>query len=200
MKFYGDTMSNLIAELSRLPGIGTKTAQRLAFYIINMPEKNAEKLSSAILNAKSKIKKCSICNNISDSDPCPICANTKRDMKTIMVVETPQDMASYEKIREYNGLYHILNGVISPMAGIGPNEIDLKNLFTRIAEFNVTEVILATNPTVEGEATAMYIAKMLKPFEVKATRLAKGIPVGGDLEYVDEVTLTQALNGRSVIN
>ena len=136
MKFYGDTMSNLIEELSRLPGIGTKSAQRLAFYIINMPEKNVEKLSSSILAAKDKIKKCSVCGNISDSDPCLICANTKRDMKTIMVVESPQDMASYEKIREYNGLYHILNGVISPMAGISPDDINLKSLFTRITERN----------------------------------------------------------------
>jgi len=196
MKIYGDTMSSLIEELSRLPGIGTKTAQRLAFYIINMPEKNVEKLSSAILLAKTKMKKCSICNNISDKDPCQICSNLKRDMKTIMVVETPQDMASYEKIREYNGLYHILNGVISPMAGVGPDEINLKNLFKRVAEDSVEEVILATNSTVEGEATAMYIAKMLKNFGVRTTRIAKGIPVGGDLEYVDEVTLTQALNGR----
>lgn len=196
MSFYGDTMSNLIEELSRLPGIGSKSAQRLAFYIINMPEKNASKLATSIVEAKNKIKKCNICNNISDSDPCPICSSLKRDMKTIMVVETPQDMASYEKIREYNGLYHILNGVISPMSGIGPDDIDLKSLFKRVTEDGIEEIILATNPTVEGEATAMYIAKMLKNFGIKTTRIARGIPVGGDLEYVDEVTLTQALNGR----
>lgn len=196
MKFYGDTMSNLIEELSRLPGIGSKSAQRLAFYIINMPEKNASKLATSIMEAKSKIKKCSICNNISDSDPCPICSSVKRDMNTIMVVESPQDMASYEKIREYNGLYHVLNGVISPMNGIGPDDIDLKGLFGRVTKDGVSEIILATNPTVEGEATAQYIGKMLKNFGIKTTRIARGIPVGGDLEYVDEVTLTQALNGR----
>ncbi|MCQ2978615.1 MAG: recombination mediator RecR [Clostridia bacterium] len=196
MKFYGDSMSNLIEELSRLPGIGSKSAQRLAFYIINMPEKNASKLATSIIEAKEKIKKCSICNNISDTDPCPICQSVKRDMNTIMVVESPQDMASYEKIREYNGLYHVLNGVISPMSGIGPDDIDLKGLFSRVTKDGVSEVILATNPTVEGEATAQYIGKMLKNFDIKTTRIARGIPVGGDLEYVDEVTLTQALNGR----
>ena len=196
MNYYGDSMSNLIEELSRLPGIGSKSAQRLAFYIINMPEKNATKLANSIVDAKSKIKKCSICNNISDTDPCPICQSTKRDMNTIMVVESPQDMASYEKIREYNGLYHVLNGVISPMSGIGPDDIDLKGLFSRVTKDGVSEVILATNPTVEGEATAQYIGKMLKNFDIKTTRIARGIPVGGDLEYVDEVTLTQALNGR----
>lgn len=196
MSFYGDTMASLIEELSRLPGIGAKSAQRLAFYIIKMPDKNATKLANSIMEAKAKIKKCSICNNLSDVDPCPICSNTKRDMSTIMVVETPQDMASYEKIREYNGLYHVLNGVISPMNGIGPDDIDLKSLFKRVSDDDVREVILATNPTVEGEATAMYISKSLKPFNVKTTRIARGIPVGGDLEYVDEVTLTEALNGR----
>lgn len=196
MNYYGDSMSSLIEELSRLPGIGNKSAQRLAFYIIDMPEKNATKLANSILDAKSKIKKCSICNNISDTDPCPICQSTKRDLNTIMVVETPQDMASYEKIREYNGLYHVLNGVISPMNGIGPDDIDLKSLFQRVAKDEVEEVILATNPTVEGEATAQYIGKMLKTFGIKTTRIARGIPIGGDLEYVDEVTLTQALNGR----
>ena len=197
MSFYGETMSNLIEELSRLPGIGAKSAQRLAFYIIKMPEKNATKLANSIIEAKAKIKKCSICNNISDQDPCPICSNTKRDMSTIMVVETPQDMASYEKIREYNGLYHVLNGVISPMNGISADDIDLKGLFKRVTDDGIREIILATNPTVEGEATAMYIAKSLKPFNVKTTRIARGIPVGGDLEYVDEVTLTEALNGRT---
>lgn len=196
MSFYGDTMASLIEELSRLPGIGAKSAQRLAFYIIKMPDKNATKLANSIMEAKAKIKKCSICNNLSDVDPCPICSNTKRDMSTIMVVETPQDMASYEKIREYNGLYHVLNGVISPMNGIGPDDIDLKSLFKRVSDDDVREVILATNPTVEGEATAQYIGKMLKNFGIKTTRIARGIPVGGDLEYVDEVTLTQALNGR----
>ena len=196
MNYYGDSMSSLIEELSRLPGIGNKSAQRLAFYIIDMPEKNATKLANSILDAKQKIKKCSICNNISDVDPCPICQSTKRDMNTIMVVETPQDMASYEKIREYNGLYHVLNGVISPMNGVGPDDIDLKSLFGRVAKDGVSEVILATNPTVEGEATAQYIGKMLKNFGIKTTRIARGIPIGGDLEYVDEVTLTQALNGR----
>lgn len=197
MSFYGETMSNLIEELSRLPGIGSKSAQRLAFYIIKMPDKNATKLANSIIEAKSKIKKCSICNNLSDVDPCPICSNPKRDMSTIMVVETPQDMASYEKIREYNGLYHVLNGVISPMNGITPDDIDLKGLFKRVTDDGIREIILATNPTVEGEATAMYISKSLKPFNVKTTRIARGIPVGGDLEYVDEVTLTEALNGRT---
>ena len=164
--------------------------------VINMPEKNATKLANSIVDAKSKIKKCSICNNISDTDPCPICQSTKRDMNTIMVVETPQDMASYEKIREYNGLYHVLNGVISPMSGVGPDDIDLKSLFGRVAKDGVNEVILATNPTVEGEATAMYISRLLKPAGIKVTRIAHGIPVSGDLEYADEVTILKALEGR----
>lgn len=193
--YYGDPINKLIEQLSRLPGIGGKSAQRIAFYIINMPTEQAKALSEAILNAKNEVKYCSVCCNLTDSDPCSICGNDKRDKSTIMVVEDPRDMAAYEKTGEYKGLYHVLHGSISPLKDIGPEDIKLRELITRIDE-TISEVIIATNPTVEGEATAMYISRLLKPMGVRVSRIAHGVPVGSDLEYVDEVTLSRALEGR----
>lgn len=199
MNYYGSPITKLIEELSQLPGIGGKSAQRLAFYIINMPEQKVENLATAIIEAKKKIKYCSCCYNITDTDICSICSNPNRDRKTIMVVEDPRDMAAYEKTKEYKGLYHILHGAISPMTGVGPNDIKIKELLQRVHDNEIDEIILATNPNVEGEATAMYISKILKPFSIRTTRIANGVPVGGDLEYVDEVTLSRALEGRREI-
>lgn len=197
MNYYGNPITRLIEEFSGLPGIGGKSAQRLAFYIINMPKEKALSLASAITEARENVKYCSICCNLTDDDPCPICSNLKRDNKTIMVVEDPRDMAAYERTKQYHGLYHILHGAISPMLGIGPQEIKIKELLNRLQEnTNVEEVILATNPNVEGEATAMYISRLLKPLQIKVTRIANGVPVGGDLEYIDEITLSRALEGR----
>ena len=196
MNFYGNYITRLIEELSSLPGIGSKSAQRLAFYIINMPDEKAEALAEAIIKAKKNIKYCSVCCNISDSDVCPVCANPKRDHSVIMVVEDPRDMAAYEKTKEFKGVYHVLHGAISPMTGVGPNDIRIKELLERIQKEPVEEIIIATNPNVEGEATAMYISRLLKPFGIKVSRIANGVPVGGDLEYVDEVTLSRALEGR----
>ena len=195
MNYYGNPITKLIEELSALPGIGGKSAQRLAFFIINMPKERALALSSSIKEARENVRYCSICCNLTDEDPCPICSNLKRDHKTIMVVEDPRDMAAYERTREFHGVYHVLHGAISPMTGVGPNDIRIAELVKRMDE-NVKEVILATNPNVEGEATAMYISRLLKPMGVKVTRIANGVPVGGDLEYVDEVTLSRALEGR----
>ena len=199
MNYYGNKITKLIEELSKLPGIGGKTAQRLAFYIINMPMENAKVLTSSILSAKESIKYCSICCNITDIDPCHICSNEKRDKSMIMVVEDPRDMAAYEKTREYKGVYHVLNGAISPMAGITPQDIKIKELLERLKDNTVEEVILATNPNIEGEATAMYISRLLKPIGIKVSRIAHGVPVGGDLEFVDEVTLSRAFQGRQPI-
>lgn len=196
MNFYGNPITNLINELSSLPGIGGKSAQRLAFHIIHMPNENVERLAQTIMQAKRDVKYCSVCCNLTDKDPCPICSDVKRDTKTIMIVEDPRDMAAYEKTKQYHGVYHILHGVISPMLGIGPQNIKIKELLLRIQQTQVEEIILATNPNVEGEATAMYISKILKPLEIKVTRIANGVPVGGNLEYVDEVTLFRALEGR----
>jgi len=193
---YGEYVSRLIETLSRLPGIGNKSAQRLAFHIIRMPTERAAGLANTILEAIENVCYCSICCNLTDTDPCGICASTKRDNQLIMVVEDPRDMAAYERTHEYHGLYHILHGVLSPMNGIGPEELRLAELLQRIQRQPISEVITATNPTVEGEATAMYISKLLRPLGVKVTRIAHGVPVGGDLEYVDEVTLTRALEGR----
>lgn len=195
MNYYGNPINSLIEQLSKLPGIGGKSAQRLAFYIINMPPENAKLLSDAILNAKRDIKYCSVCCNLTDSDPCNICSSSRRDKSLIMVVEDPRDMAAYEKTGEYKGLYHILHGAISPLKDIGPDDIKIKELLLRIDD-SVSEVIIATNPTVEGEATAMYISRLLKPMGVKVSRIAHGVPVGSDLEYIDEVTLSRALEGR----
>lgn len=193
--YYGNPINSLIEQLSRLPGIGGKSAQRLAFHIINMSDEQAKALSDAILSAKREIKYCSVCCNLTDSDPCRICDNPKRDRTTIMVVEDPRDMAAYEKTGEYKGVYHILHGVISPLKDMGPDDIKLRELVARIDE-SIAEVIIATNPTVEGEATAMYISRLLKPMGIKVSRIAHGVPVGSDLEYVDEVTLSRALEGR----
>lgn len=196
MNYYGDTITKLIEEFASLPGIGGKSAQRLAFHVIQMPLENVQRLSKAILQAKESVHYCSVCCNFSDEDICSICEDTKRDKKTIMVVEDPRDMAAYEKTREYYGVYHVLHGSISPMTGIGPSDIKIKELLTRMEPGDIEEVILATNPNVEGEATAMYISRLLKPLGIKVTRIANGVPVGGDLEYVDQVTLSRALEGR----
>ena len=199
MDYYALPIANLIEELSKLPGIGRKTAQRLAFYILEMEPMEAEKLANSITTAKEKVKYCSVCCNLTDVDPCYICSNKKRDDSVICVVEGPKDVIAMERTREYTGLYHVLHGVISPMENIGPDSIRIKELLKRIQDGDVKEVILATNPTVEGEATAMYISKLLKPMGIKTTRIAHGIPVGGDLEYFDEVTLSKAMENRREI-
>ncbi len=196
MNYYGDTITRLIEKFASLPGIGRKSAQRLAFHIIGMSEEEVNDLTEAIISAKRDVKYCSVCCNLTDSDICPVCASAKRDHKTIMVVENPRDMAAYEKTKEYNGVYHVLHGAISPMSGISPSDIKLKELLERIQKETPDEIILATNPNVEGEATAMYISKLIKPLGIKVTRIANGVPVGGDLEYVDQVTLARALEGR----
>lgn len=195
--YYGDKMVALIEELSRLPGIGSKSAQRLAFHIINLPLEKVEKLAETLVNAKKNINYCEKCCTITDDKLCPICKDeTRVSSHQIMVVEDPRDMAAYEKTKEYKGLYHILHGAISPMMGVGPSDIKIKELLERIQKEEVEEVIIATNPNIEGEATAMYISKLLKPLGIKTTRIAHGVPVGGDLEYVDEITLSRALEGR----
>ena len=197
MEYYSRQISKLIQELSTLPGIGTKSAQRLAFHILNMPKEQVEELSSAILDAKQNVRYCKECFTLTDEEICPICSDSSRNHKVIMVVENTRDLAAYEKTQKYDGVYHVLHGAISPMDGIGPDRLRIKQLLTRIAEKPIAEVIMATNPTVEGEATAMYLGRLLKPFEVRVTRLAYGIPVGGDLEYADEVTLRRSLEGRN---
>lgn len=198
MNYYGNPITRLIEELAALPGIGGKSAQRLAFHILQMPMEKAQSLSEAILEAKEKMRYCSVCCNLTEEEVCPVCSNLKRDHKTIMVVEDPRDMAAYERTKEYHGVYHVLHGAISPMTGVTPQDIRIQELLRRI-DGSVEEVILATNPNVEGEATAMYIGKLLKPLGVKVTRIANGVPVGGDLEYVDEITLSRALEGRREI-
>ena len=196
MAVYSPSIQKLIDSFEKLPSIGHKTAVRLAFYMLNVSNKEAEEFSQAILNAKKNLKFCSVCYNISHSDPCEICSNNMRDKTKICVVEDVKDIIAIEKINEYNGLYHVLHGSISPMEGIGPDDIKIKELLSRLLQGDVKEVILATNPKVEGEATAMYISKLIKPMGVKVTRLAHGIPVGGDLEYTDEFTLGRAFEGR----
>ena len=195
MDYYSGEISRLIEELSSLPGIGAKSAQRLAFHIINMPESQLESLSSAIISAKKNIKYCKCCYTLTDEELCPICKDEARDHKTIMVVENTRDLVAYEKTGKYEGIYHVLHGAISPMLGIGPNDIRLKELMVRLQE-DVNEVIIATNSSLEGETTAMYISKLIKPTGITVTRIASGVPVGGDLEYIDEVTLLRALEGR----
>lgn len=199
MDYYGTEVSRLIGALSGLPGIGTKTAQRLAFHIINMPEEETETLAEAIVNARKNVRYCRECFTLTDSDLCPICASKTRDHSTIMVVETTRDLAAYEKTGKYNGVYHVLHGAISPMLGIGPGDIKLKELLTRL-QGDVKELIIATNNSLEGETTAMYISKLVKPAGIKVTRIASGVPVGGDLEYIDEVTLLRALEGRTELS
>ena len=196
MKYYAKPLNRLIAELSKLPGIGGKTAQRLAFHILSLSEEEAEGLAQSITEAKKQMKYCSVCGNLTDTDPCSICSDTARDKSTICVVESPRDVFAMERVREFNGLYHVLNGAISPMDGIGPEDINLRSLIVRLQTEDVKEIILATNPNIEGEATAMYIAKLVKPSGIKVTRIAHGLPVGGDLEYADEVTLSKAMEGR----
>ena len=196
MKYYAKPLAGLINELSRLPGIGGKTAQRLAFHILSMEEKEARALADSIIEAKQKMTYCSVCGNLTDTDPCVICSDPSRDRSVICVVETPKDVVAMEKIKEYNGLYHVLHGAISPMEGIGPEDINLKQLIVRLQNEDVRELILATNPNIEGEATAMYIARLIKPSGIRVSRIAHGIPVGGDLEYADEVTLLKAMEGR----
>lgn len=195
MDYYSSQISKLIEQLSGLPGIGAKSAQRLAFHILNMPLENVEELSSSILEAKKNVRYCKQCFALTDQEICPICSNPKRDNKQIMVVENTRDLAAYEKTGKYEGVYHVLHGAISPMLGIGPGDIRLKELMQRLQE-EVEEVIIATNSSLEGETTAMYISKLIKPTGIKVSRIASGVPVGGDLEYIDEVTLLRALEGR----
>ncbi|MEG1848855.1 MAG: recombination mediator RecR [Lachnospiraceae bacterium] len=198
MDLYSGHINKLIEELALLPGIGAKSAQRMAFYLINMSEAHVERFTNAILDAKKHVRYCAQCYTLTDQELCPICANSKRDHKTIMVVENPRDLAAYEKTEKYMGVYHVLHGAISPMIGIGPNDIKLKELMQRLQD-EVEEVIIATNSSLEGETTAMYINKLIKPTGIKVTRIASGVPVGGDLEYIDEVTLLRALEGRTEI-
>ena len=196
MDIYSGHINRLIEELSRLPGVGAKSAQRLAFHIINMPQEEVEKLTRTMLDAKANIRYCKECFTLTDKDLCPICANNARDHKTIMVVEHTRDMAAYEKTGKYEGVYHVLHGAISPMLGIGPGDLKIKELILRL-EKDVDEVIIATNSSLEGETTAMYLSRLIKPTGIKVTRIASGVPVGGDLEYIDEVTLLRALEGRT---
>lgn len=196
MELYSGHINKLIDELAGLPGIGAKSAQRLAFHLINMPQDKVKRLAKTILDAKENVRYCSECFTLTDKEVCPICANTKRDHSVIMVVENSRDLAAYEKTGKYEGVYHVLHGAISPMLGIGPGDIKLKELIKRL-EGSVTEVIIATNSSLEGETTAMYIGKLIKPTGIKVTRIASGVPVGGDLEYIDEVTLLRALEGRT---
>jgi recombination protein RecR len=200
MNRYPRTLDRLINELSKLPGIGGKTAQRLAFHILSLTDKEAQDLAESILNAKKTLHYCSVCGNLTDTDPCAICSDPSRDDSMICVVETPQDVMAMERIREFRGRYHVLHGAISPAEGIGPADINLKSLIVRLQKDDrIKEVIVATNPNIEGEATAMYIARLLNPSGIKVTRIAHGIPVGGDLEYADEVTLLKAMEGRREI-
>ena len=199
MKFFAPPVERLIEEFARLPGIGQKTAQRLAFHVLDMPKEDAQRFADAIMQAKSTVFTCKVCQNLTDSEICPICSNPNRDSGVICVVADPRDVLAFERTREYNGLYHVLHGVISPMNHIGPDDIRIRELLQRVADTDVREVIIATNPDTEGEATAMYLARLLKPFGVAVTRLAYGIPVGGHLEYIDEVTLMRALEGRREI-
>ncbi|MBQ6706900.1 MAG: recombination protein RecR [Clostridia bacterium] len=197
MEYGVAPLERLVEQLETLPGIGHKSAQRLAFYLLRQPEEKADKFVDAIREAREKIHECSVCCNLTDRELCPVCNAPARDPSVICVVEDPRDVAAFERTREYAGLYHVLHGTISPMDGIGPEQIRIRELLVRLTDERVREVIMATNPTVEGEATAMYIARLLQPFPLKVTRLAYGIPVGGDLEYADEVTLRRSLEGRN---
>lgn len=199
MELYSGEINKLIDELAALPGIGNKSAQRLAFYIIGMSPARVKRLSDALLRAKENVHYCKECQNLTDSELCPVCRDEKRDRTTVMVVENPRDLAAYEKTGRYNGVYHVLHGAISPMLGVGPGDIRLKELMERIGKGEIREVIVATNSSLEGETTAMYISKLIKPVGIRVTRIASGVPVGGDLEYIDEVTLLRALEGRTEI-
>lgn len=197
MNYYSDSIQTLIEELAALPNIGPKSAQRLAFHILNLPEKRVEQLAESIMTARKKICFCQRCFNLSDSDICPICSNPKRDGSTIMVVEEPSDLAAYEKTGQYQGVYHVLHGAVNPMVGVQPENLKLKELMQRLQREEVEEVIIATNSTVEGEATALWISKYVKQAGIKVTRIASGVPVGGALEFIDEMTLFRALEGRT---
>ena len=196
MRQYPKPLAKLIGEFAKLPGIGYKTAQRLAFHILSLDDAEAQALADSITEAKREMKYCSICGNLTDQDPCAICSDQSRRTDVLCVVESPKDVAAMERIREFNGQYHVLNGVISPMEGVGPEDINLRSLIKRLQNSDVRELIIATNPNIEGEATAMYIARLIKPAGIKVTRIAHGLPVGGDLEYADEVTLLKAMEGR----
>ncbi|MCD7868846.1 MAG: recombination mediator RecR [Clostridiales bacterium] len=196
MEYYSSHINKLIEQLSHLPGIGAKSAQRLAFHIINMPADQVEQLTSSITAARKNVRYCKCCCTLTDQEICPICASEKRDHSTIMVVENPRDLAAYEKTGKFEGVYHVLHGAISPMLGIGPDDIRLKELMTRLSGEDVKELIIATNSSLEGETTAMYISRLVKPIGIRVSRIASGVPVGGDLEYIDEVTLLRALEGR----
>ncbi len=197
MDYYSKQIGNLIGALSGLPGIGSKTAQRLAFHILSMPQEEVHELARALTDARDHVRHCAECMTLTDDTLCPICKNEKRNHKQIMVVENSRDLTAYEKTGKFEGVYHVLHGAISPLNGIGPGDIKLKELMTRLAKDDVEEVIIATNSDLEGETTAMYISKLVKPTEIKVTRIASGVPVGGDIEYIDEVTLLRALEGRT---
>lgn len=197
MDLYSGYINRLIEEFSALPGIGHKSAQRLAFYMVNMPKDQVEHFAKTIVEARNNVCYCKVCFTLTDQEICPICANVKRDHDTIMVVENTRDLAAYEKTGKFDGVYHVLHGAISPMLGVGPSDIKLKELITRLQTDEVKEVIIATNSSLEGETTAMYISKLIKPTGIRVTRIASGVPVGGDLEYIDEVTLLRALEGRT---
>ena len=199
MRFFTAPVENLIEQFQKLPGVGRKTAQRLAFFMLSLPEAEAQGFANAIIEAKKTVKFCSVCQNLTDGEVCGICEDKSRDSETICVVSDPKDVAAIEKTREYNGLYHVLHGAISPLDGVGPDQLRIKELMARLSDSGVKEIIMATNPTVEGEATASYISRLVKPMGVKVTRLAYGVPVGGDLEYADEFTLARALEGRNEI-
>lgn len=199
MSIYSPSIEKLIESFEKLPSIGHKTAIRLAYHMLDMSDDEIKEFTSSITDAKQKLKYCSICFNISDTDPCPICSDTKRDQSTICVVEDVRDIMAMERTHEYKGVYHVLHGTISPLNGIGPDEIKIKELLNRIRDNEIKEVIIATNPRVEGEATSIYLSKLLKAFNIKVTRIAHGIPVGGDLEYTDEITLMKAMEGRREI-
>lgn len=196
MDYYVAPLARLIEQFERLPGIGHKTARRLAFFVLDSSDNEADQFADAITSAKRLVKYCSVCQNITDTDVCSICESTRRDKSIICVMQSPKDVISLEKTREYNGLYHVLHGAISPMDDVGPEDIKIAELLKRMQDDTVKEVIMATNPNIEGEATAMYISRLIKPLGVKVTRIAHGVPVGGDLEYADEVTLTRAIEGR----
>ena len=190
-------LTRLIEHFERLPGIGKKSAQRLAFHVLNLPKEKAQDFANAILEAQEKIKHCVVCQNLTDGEKCPICQDESRDESVVCVVEDPRDVLAFERTKEYNGTYHVLHGVLSPMSHIGPDDIKIKELLNRVAEGEVEEVIMATNPDTEGEATALYISRLLKPFNIKVTRLAYGIPVGSNLEFADDATLNRAIEGRT---
>lgn len=199
MAYFSAPLSKLIDQFEQLPGIGRKTAQRLAFFVLGLSEEQAEEFAKSIVDAKKSMHTCSVCQNLTDRDVCEICSAPNRNHSVICVVEDPRDVIAFEKTRDYDGLYHVLHGVISPIDGIGPDQLKIKELLKRVNNTPVSEIIMATNPDVEGEATAMYLSRLLKPLNIKVTRIAYGIPVGGDLEYADEITLARALEGRSEI-